>query len=465
MSTENAMLYSMEDHELISNLSISYNKTGYAVAIVDGKSCRIHRLIMNPSKMEIVDHINGNKLDNRRENLRITDSQGNAENKKKQKNTSSLYKGVSLIKKTGKYRSKITFKKRSIHLGTFSTEQEAAEAYDLYIVHHSPSLFFLNFPEKHEKYLSMKEKGTILTEYTGIKRSEDMYVSNLGDCSLKFKSSFDAAIYRDNFIVKNNKKGALNFPNDHFAFLNKKTKVLYEDIEADDTIIRLIIPTSPDCYVTINKVDYNRIKHYSLYIYRGYVHATNQTKVKLLNRIIMNEKDPNIYIDHIDRNTMNNTKSNLRRSDALKNSQNKSKNKKNATSKYVGVSFAKTKNKWMSRINVEGKSKFIGAFDTEQNAVIARDVYILRELPNSHFPLSGVYLPKDFQFKNKKITSKHIGVHFDKRKDKWMSNIQINGKRKHIGGFKSEDEAAIARDMYILKNNHDTKKRKSSLNL
>lgn len=63
----------------------------------------LHRLILNAPKDKLVDHINGNTLDNRRENLRLCAPIENQRNAKKTTNkTSSAYKGISFIKKTKK---------------------------------------------------------------------------------------------------------------------------------------------------------------------------------------------------------------------------------------------------------------------------------------------------------------------------------------------------------------------------
>jgi HNH endonuclease len=467
INENNYILYSPEDHNLISNLNISMKKDGYLKTTIEGKCYRIHRLIMNPEKGEIVDHINGNRLDNTRKNLRITNSQENSENTKKRVGTTSLYKGVSFIKKEGIYSSKITFKKRNIYIGRYLTDIEAAEAYDLYIIHHSPSLFKLNFPEKMDKYILMKEEGTILTEYTGIKRIGTKYISNLGDKELYFNSPYKAAIYRDNFIVKHNKKARLNFPENHLNYLkNSKVKTLYKNVNDSIDIVQLIINSSPDSYVTIDRSDYDSIKQYTFNIdKKGRVNSSNQYNTISLNRLIMNENNPHIYIDHIDRNPSNNTRSNLRRSDALKNSQNKSKSK-NKSSKYVGVSYEQSKQKWRASLHVDGKTTLIGRFDSEEESAIERDKYILKFLPDSHFPLSGLDLSKNFkQNDEKKKTSKYIGVCFDKSRDKWSAYFQNEGKRKKIGRFKSEEEAAIARDSYILKNHPNSNFSLSGINL
>lgn len=93
----------------------------------------MHRQIMGDPQNMHVDHINGNTLDNRKCNLRICTNLENRRNRKKQKNaTTSQYKGVSfarhLITKTWTAAIKVNYK--SINLGYFLTELEAAHAYD-----------------------------------------------------------------------------------------------------------------------------------------------------------------------------------------------------------------------------------------------------------------------------------------------------------------------------------------------
>lgn len=122
-----------EDYEYLNQWKWCAHKEGYAVRSAskqNGKReyIRMHRLIMNAKKGQIIDHINCNKVDNRKENLRFCTDMQNSQNQKKRKGLTSLYKGVDLFR--GKYRAFIRVNKKQIYLGTFENEEAAAEAYN-----------------------------------------------------------------------------------------------------------------------------------------------------------------------------------------------------------------------------------------------------------------------------------------------------------------------------------------------
>lgn len=98
------------------------------------KRISLHRYITNCPKGMVVDHINGNTLDNRKENLRICTNKENAYNQKKHKgNRHSKYKGVTFRKelKSKPWEAMIYKDYKSKRLGYFATEIEAAKAYNM----------------------------------------------------------------------------------------------------------------------------------------------------------------------------------------------------------------------------------------------------------------------------------------------------------------------------------------------
>lgn len=83
-----------------------------------------------------------------------------------------------------------------------------------------------------------------------------------------------------------------------------------------------------------------------------------------MHRIIM-KPPPEMQVDHIDGNGLNNQKSNLRVVTHRQNQQNLHFKK---SSKYPGVCWEKKKKKWMASLQISGKSKTLGCFDTEEEA-------------------------------------------------------------------------------------------------
>lgn len=91
----------------------------------------MHRLIMSAPNGVLVDHRNGNGLDNRRENLRLaTSSQNSANRRKRQQALSSRFKGVRFSRKAKKWEASIGVDRRRIYLGCFVNEEDAARAYN-----------------------------------------------------------------------------------------------------------------------------------------------------------------------------------------------------------------------------------------------------------------------------------------------------------------------------------------------
>jgi len=90
----------------------------------------LHRQIMNPPAHLVVDHRFGQTLDNRKLNLRVVTHAENMRNRRKQKNTSSKYIGVSLRKNRNSWDANIRINGKKHYLGSFKDELDAAVAYD-----------------------------------------------------------------------------------------------------------------------------------------------------------------------------------------------------------------------------------------------------------------------------------------------------------------------------------------------
>lgn len=88
---------------------------------------RMHRFLTG---WQMVDHINGDGLDNRRSNLREATSAQNNANAQMNYNNTAGYKGVSRVKRSPNWRACIRISGKTRHLGMFPTAEDAARAYD-----------------------------------------------------------------------------------------------------------------------------------------------------------------------------------------------------------------------------------------------------------------------------------------------------------------------------------------------
>lgn len=106
----------------------------------------LHRFILSPiPKGMVVDHINGDGLDNRRCNLRLATPAQNSANQKRMSTNTTGFKGVSFYKRMGRWRATITVQRQKISLGYFDNPIDAARAYDTAAIELSGEFAKTNF--------------------------------------------------------------------------------------------------------------------------------------------------------------------------------------------------------------------------------------------------------------------------------------------------------------------------------
>lgn len=125
-----AVLYDKRDEDIIETYNW-YVESSYSNIVISNPGLLLSRTLLKVTDPSlVVDHINGNPLDNRRCNLRICTQSENSANKKMYNNKSSVYKGVSWYKTYNKWRCSIGFKRQLIFIGYYDNEEDAAKAYD-----------------------------------------------------------------------------------------------------------------------------------------------------------------------------------------------------------------------------------------------------------------------------------------------------------------------------------------------
>lgn len=123
------MLFDICDLEMVSSHQWFLDSFGYPCSSIGGKSVRLHRVI-HPEvpKGMVVDHINRNKLDNRRCNLRVVTQRENCHNSSLRSTNKSGVTGVFLDKRVGRWRAQIYHGGKVIHVGIFDCFDDAVKA-------------------------------------------------------------------------------------------------------------------------------------------------------------------------------------------------------------------------------------------------------------------------------------------------------------------------------------------------
>lgn len=106
----------------------------------------MHRIIMKAPAGMLVDHANGDRLDNRKHNLRVCTKSQNEMNSIFQSNNKTGYKGVFWDQNRAKYRSEIGIDGKRVFLGRFDCKHEAARAYNTAAMKYHGEFARLNEP-------------------------------------------------------------------------------------------------------------------------------------------------------------------------------------------------------------------------------------------------------------------------------------------------------------------------------
>lgn len=139
-----------EDYEYLAKWKWHVDNNGYArrnvrVCIGRQRAVIMHRELAGVTSSTVdVDHINRDKLDNRRCNLRPCTRRENALNVGKRKRATSRFKGVHWVKHVRKWQARITVHQATQNLGLFSHELDAARAYNKAAQKHFGRFAYLN---------------------------------------------------------------------------------------------------------------------------------------------------------------------------------------------------------------------------------------------------------------------------------------------------------------------------------
>ena len=133
------------DFETLFGLGVKWCvNDGYAF---NAKHGRMHRFLLGAKSGQMVDHVNGDKLDNRRANLRLATNSQNQANRRAVRGASQ-FKGVCRQRRPASkdvWVARLVVEGRQLHLGSFDDEVSAAKAYDAAATKHFGTFAHLNF--------------------------------------------------------------------------------------------------------------------------------------------------------------------------------------------------------------------------------------------------------------------------------------------------------------------------------
>jgi hypothetical protein len=362
-------IVSEEDFEHLNKIKWSKLPMGYVQATIKNEPIKMHRYIMiNLIGLDInpnvhIDHINHNKLDNRRENLKPSSLLENLKNKKKPINSISKYNYVSFDKSTGKWIASINKLKK-----IYDYEEHAAYQINLWLKQdltlnqnkYNPIEKPEDFVEHQERKKNPYPKGVSFKQGWFLARINiDGKEYTLG----KFNNAEEAIACRlakDEELAKEKQEKILSTP-------IKRNKDNIPIIEIDDKKTKKILEVLVD-----EDNYYDLVKHIWHTNNDGYVKSQLKRKSLNMARIIM-KYDGDDVIDHIDGNKLDNRKQNLRISTVQENAMNRASHK-NSSSKYIGVAFITNTKKWKATIqDNDKKTVHLGFFDEEEEAARVRD--------------------------------------------------------------------------------------------
>ena len=145
-----------EDYDLVLqhkwHLNSGYVARYYGLVGKVRKQMYLHIEIMGKKDGCEIDHINMDRLDNRKSNLRFATRSQNMLNKKPRNNVSSKYRGVSWHKYTAKWIVHIAINRKNTHIGLFENEEEAALAYNAKAIEFHGEFAKLNYVSNNETW-------------------------------------------------------------------------------------------------------------------------------------------------------------------------------------------------------------------------------------------------------------------------------------------------------------------------
>lgn len=323
-----------EDYENVIKYRWCLNNYGYVVKTTRETSSLIHRFILgNPGEGLVIDHKDGNPLNNKRNNLRIVTYSENNQNRTKVINEGTISEYIGVYRTNNKWSAKYADK----YLGNFDNKIDAAKRYDTYV------LLSLG-QEARTNGLVKYEDIKITLDNFNIKKERELpqniqLINNLYIIRIIYKTktfyastkSLEEAKQKLKEFKQQISEIKLDEEANHFAQEIKRNK-------DENAIIDVFNNKSEKINeIIVDDDKWHELSKYKWYYSKNYYGADINGKKYFIHRYLMNAKIGDI-VDHINGNTHDNRISNLRVVDRSVNNHNI---KGRGSSKFRGVSYKK----------------------------------------------------------------------------------------------------------------------------
>jgi len=351
-------------YEKLNKYKWRMDKDGYAHAAIDGIDMRMNVYVMflkdehnhKRSKGLLVDHIYQDRLDNRESMLRYATHSQNSQASLKEKGVyTSDHKGISVNNRDKSWQVHLMHDGITESGYGFKNELHAAYYYNTLVLQFYGSCGFLNkideIPLENPKdYIGPAKRKSPYGTYISLTKYNKFQVclpkkckdKNNGEICATFDTNEKAIIWRDKRFVEC--KFQLEDKNKEEETQNKNTGPIQGPIKRNtkgDAIIDSYNNEGVKTTFEVNDDDYFMLQTFSWYSQKGYAKAhktiNGVNKGVFMHRLII-DAAPGTIVDHIDKNPLNNKRSNLRIATPSENSHNREK-KKGCTSRHYGICF------------------------------------------------------------------------------------------------------------------------------
>jgi hypothetical protein len=371
-----------------------YHSRGYAKTTIAGVgNVRLNRFILGTtSHSVVVDHLNLDKLDNRRANLReATHNQNNQNKAKTQKPTSSTYTGVAKETKNGKIKWRASI--AGVYIGAFVNELHAAYAYDQAAVERFGPQTRVNGIARPANYSPPEKRPASALGKNIVMCGPSFQVRIIRTGSKNISKTFttlaEAVEFRDRTLAQ--------------IKANRKRERQEQTIQRNESGVAIIPVHSGDAepkYALVDDEDYHKLLEWKWGASNGYVERLDSTldgrKKIALSRWLLGVTEDDVVVDHINNIPLDNRKANLRRSTFSLNAHNRVK-ASNTSSIYAGVVL--DRGRWLASIAKDNKLFKLGSYEDEATAAWVRNCKAI-ELYGTFARLNQVDQPSGWVWEN-----------------------------------------------------------------